>query len=318
MKINLIISYTVISLSLLFNIGCYKGMALNEDRDKLMKAIEDEGPQVDGVEDTLLKGAIEATRNGEHQRAAHLYRQLLLSDETNTPYALGMAEAMRKSGDLDNAEIAYREIMLNEPKLIEAKEGYGLLRLSKGEFDKAGTLLSEVHAKEPKRWQTLNGLAIILIERGSFDDALIYFKEALKYKENNPSILNNIGLAYAINDEPENAMQALSKAIDETSVKSTQRKQIELNLALVLGVYGDMEAAEKILKQHLPPAAVANNLGLYAHLSNNDNLAKSYLNMALSRSPYHYKRAWENLETITKQTGANNAPPNQKTMKVGK
>lgn len=293
-------------------------MALNEDREKLMKAIEEEGPQVDGVEGTLLKSAKEATQNGDNQRAAQLYRQLLLTDETNSFYALSMADAMRKNGDLDNAEIAYREIIKNEPKLLKAKEGYGLLRLAKGEFDKAGTLLSEVHDKDPKRWQTLNGLGIILIERGSIDDALVYFKEALKYSENNPSILNNIGLAYAINDEPENAMQALGKAVDETSVKSVQRRHVELNLALVLGVYGDMETAEKILKQHLPDAAVANNLGMYAYLANDDKLAKSYLNMALSRSPYHYKRAWENLDTITKQTGAKKISPNQKTIKVGK
>jgi Flp pilus assembly protein TadD len=283
--------------------GCFKGMALNEDREKLLKVIAQDGPQVEGVEATLLNNALEATSRGEHQKAAQLYRQLLATNNESTPYALGLADSLRRNGDTDAAEIVYQEIVEKEPKSVEAKEGYGLLRLSKGEFEKAGILLSEAHKKAPKRWQTLNGLGILLVERGTIPDAIAYFKEALKHSKNNPAVLNNIGLTYAIDDQPENALSALGEAIETSPVKSSQRKNIELNLALVMGIYGDMNAAEKILKSHLSEAAVANNLGLYAYLANNEVLAKSYLNTALSRSPYHYKRAWENLDTITKGKG---------------
>jgi Flp pilus assembly protein TadD len=296
--------------------GCIKGMALNEDRDKLLKAIAQDGPQVEGVEATLLSNAVDATKRGEHQKAAQLYRQLLATNNESTPYALGLADSLRRNGDLESAEIVYQEIVEKEPDLLEAKEGYGLLRLAKGEFDKAGTLLSEVHKKDAKRWQTLNGLAILLVERGSPVDAIAYFKEALKQSKHNPSVLNNIGLAYAIDDQPENALSALGEAIEGSPIKSAQRKNIELNLALVMGIYGDMDAAEKILKSHLPEAAVANNLGLYAYLANNEELAKSYLNTALSRSPYHYKRAWENLDAITKGKGGKRGPATPKSIKI--
>jgi Flp pilus assembly protein TadD len=311
-KINIVALIAICMLAT----ACVDGMPLNADRQKLMDALTKEGPQIEGIQGTLIKGAKDATKRGEHQKAAQLYRQLLTMEETSTPYALALADSLRRAGELDKAEMVYEEILQKEPKLIEAKEGFGLLRLSKGEFDKAGILLSEVHKIDPKRWQTLNGLGILLVERGSIDDAISYFKEALKYKENSPSILNNIGLTYAINDEPDNAINAMGKAVEETISGTPQRRATELNLALVLGVYGDMVAAEKILKQHLPDAAIANNLGLYAYLSNDEKLAKSYLNSALSRSPYHYKRAWENLEAITKQSAGD--APKAKSIKLPK
>ncbi len=286
--------------------ACVDGMALNADRKKLMDALSKDGPDIDGIEGTLIKSAKEATEKGEHLRASQFYRQLLSMSETSTPYALALADSLRRGGELDKAEMVYEEILQREPKLLEAKEGLGLLRLAKGEFEKAGKLLSEVQAKQPKRWQTLNGLGILLVERGTPNDAVAYFKEALKYNEDSATILNNIGLTYAINDEPENALQALGQAAEASPSGSAQRKAVELNLALVMGVYGDMQAAEKILREHLPEAGVANNLGLYAYLANDEKLAKSYLNSALSRSPYHYKRAWENLEAITKQSSGDN------------
>ncbi len=286
--------------------ACVDGMALNADRKKLMDALAKDGPDVEGIEGTLIKSAKEASQKGDHLRASQLYRQLLSMEETSTPYALALADSLRRNGELEKAEMVYEEILQKEPKLLEAKEGFGLLRLSKGEFEKAGKLLSEVQAKDSKRWQTLNGLGILLVERGSVDDAIIYFKEALKYQPDSPTILNNMGLTYAINDEPENALQVMGQAVEESPSATPQRKAVELNLALILGVYGDMQAAEKILKEHLPAAGVANNLGLYAYLANDEKLAKSYLNSALSRSPYHYKRAWENLEAITKQSSGDN------------
>ena len=77
-----------------------------------------------------------------------------------------------------------------------------------------------------------------------------------------------------------------------------QRKQIDLNLAMVHGVSGDFDTARDVAGKYLEGPALDNNLGLYAHLAKDDSLAKSYLNMALTQSPTYYERAWENLDVV--------------------
>ena len=50
--------------------SCVDGMPLNADRQKLMDAIAKDGPQIEGIQGTLIKGAKDATKRGEHQKAA--------------------------------------------------------------------------------------------------------------------------------------------------------------------------------------------------------------------------------------------------------
>jgi hypothetical protein len=63
---------------------------------------------------------------------------------------------------------------------------------------------------------------------------------------------------------------------------------------------GNMSAAQRIAEKHLPAGALENNLGFYAHLANDQELAKSYLNMALTGTPVYYERAWKNLDIVAK------------------
>lgn len=260
------------------------------------------GPKVDGVEATLLKNAKRVEASGDYNQALQLYKQLYDMDEENEEYILALGTNLRRIGDVSTAELAYNELLEKDADNLDALEGKGLLKLYQGEFDKAGELLAQVHGKNQSRWRTLNGLAIIFVERGQYKEATAYFKEAIKFSQNNVTVLNNVGLTHAINGDQPRAVAALTQAIELSPPASPTKKNIELNLAMVLGIYGDMEAAEEILMAHLPEASVANNLGLYAYLAKDEVLAKSYLNTALSKTPYHYKRAWENLLTITENS----------------
>ena len=128
-------------------------------------------------------------------------------------------------------------------------------------------------------------------------EAMAYYTEALKHSPDNPAILNNVGLSQAADHNFPRAIEALQQA-ERVSAPDDRRKEIDLNLALVYGVSGDLDTAKQIASKYLEGPALDNNLGLYAHLSKNDALAKTYFNMALSRSPTYYERAWKNLDII--------------------
>ncbi|MBY0356003.1 MAG: tetratricopeptide repeat protein [Rickettsiales bacterium] len=260
------------------------------------------GPKVEGVSETMEKSAQEFMVKGEFERAGHVYRQLLDRETNNVRYLLGFAEAERRAGKFNLAQQTYEALLKVEPNNIEAKEGLGLALLGQNNFADAGRIFTELLKKDPKRWRTLNAMGLLFVERRMYDDALIYFAEALKFSPNNPSVLNNAGLTQAVQRNFPDARTALEKASELTEAGSVLQKQIDLNLAMVYGIAGDMEKAEEIASRHLKGPALYNNLGLYAHLAENDVMAKSYLNMALTESSSYYKRAWDNLSVVDGST----------------
>jgi Flp pilus assembly protein TadD len=59
-----------------------------------------------------------------------------------------------------------------------------------------------------------------------------------------------------------------------------------------------MDMAEDVAKPHLTKPQLYNNLGIYAELNKDKDLAKTYINKALTNTPVYYDRAWENLERL--------------------
>lgn len=258
-------------------------------------------PEVEGFDATLVKSAQAAEEAGDYARAAQAYAQLVDRDGKNIDYLKGFAENSRRSGRNDVALVTYDTILKLDDSNIDALEGKGLALLDVGESQKAGDVLAKVMQQDKTRWKTLNALAILFVMKERHDDAMAYFVEALERSPNNVSVLNNVGLTMAIENKLEDAVEALKKAGRLASEDARLRKKVDLNLAMVYGVKGELDKARKVASKHLSGAALNNNMGFYAHLAKDDVLAKSYLNMALSGAPHYYERAWENLDTIKKQ-----------------
>lgn len=280
-------------------------------------------PDVDTVTSALENSAQDAMKNGEFQRSAQFYQQLLDKDANNGSYMVGLADAVRRAGDIAEAEELYQAALDKDPNNLNAQEGLGLSQMAMGNTVESGKTLAKVLERAPTRWRTLNGLGLLFTTKGLTDDSIEYFKEALVHKPRHPSILNNVGLAYAIDGNYTLAVKQLQTAARYTKPDSFQRRQVELNLALVYGLSGDMKQAEVLASKYLEGAALSNNLGLYAFLADDDTLAKSYLNGALSNSPQFYERAWENLniveESSNKDTSRGSGQPDprkEKSVKI--
>ncbi len=269
---------------------------------------EADAPEVIGVNATMEQNAIAAAEVGDYNRAMQIYEQLIDRDKKNKRYLLAYAESSRKAGNKDAALAAYEALLILSPSNIDAKEGKALALLDKGEFQDAGDLFSEVLKTDRRRWRTLNGLAILFVIQDMHDEAMAYFTEALVQSPNNASVLNNVGLTLAISDKQDDAVAALQKASELVpSTDKHLRRKIEMNLAMVYGAMGDLDNAKAVASKHLHGPALNNNMGFYAHLAKDDALAKSYLNMALTRNPRYYERAWSNLNRIEGQENAADA-----------
>ena len=261
-------------------------------------------PNVKGVGDTMKQSAEESEKKGDYRHANQLYRQLVDKDPENLDYKMHYADTSRRADFFKPAIDTYNEILAKEPENVDALEGKGLAMLGKGDFDGAGDTLGQVIAKDKTRWRALNAMGILFVSKGMYQEAMAYYTEALTHSPNNVRVLNNVGLTLAVKKEIPDAIESLSMA--SSLVPNDQprlKEQVDLNLALVYGIAGDIDQAENIASRHLSGAALDNNLGLYAHLANDDVMAKSYLNMALNSSSRFYNRAWQNLAAIESKGG---------------
>jgi Flp pilus assembly protein TadD len=130
------------------------------------------------------------------------------------------------------------------------------------------------------------------------DEAQDYYKTALEVKPEEPMVLNNYALSYAFQGNYKEAIATMKRAVVRLSKAEDKKRRAELNLSLIYGLAGMMEPAEVLLRKHLPEPLVYNNLGMYAHLANDNDLAQTYLHKAVMESPTFYQKAWETLKVV--------------------
>ena len=263
-------------------------------------------PDAQGPNDMQEEMAKASLSVGDYKRASQFYQQLLGSEnakpEQKLRYKMGYAESLRRAGETGRALELYEQLHKEKPEDIDIQEGRALTMMAAAKTVDAGRAFSAIMEKDPKRWRTLNALGILFVTKNMIPEAMAYYTEALRYSPDNSSVLNNAGLTQAIDHKYSAATETLDQA-SRLSKSSAARKQIDLNLAMVYGVSGDLEMAKQVASKYYEGAALDNNLGLYAHLAKDETLAKTYLNMALSQSPVFYERAWNNLEAVGGDSG---------------
>jgi Flp pilus assembly protein TadD len=111
-------------------------------------------------------------------------------------------------------------------------------------------------ALQPRDWRPVSLLAIALEQSDRDSEALAAHQKALTLAPNNPATLSNLGMYYATHGDPAQAETLLRKAVAAPDAGPRERQ----NLALVLGMEGRMDEAERLERQDLPPETVTNNL----------------------------------------------------------
>lgn len=269
----------------------------SEDRQKLLNEMK--GPDVDSIKGSLLKQVDEAVKLGDLKRAQAMMKQLVDKEPNDTALLLQYADLQRKNGQFDDAIKTFDVILTKDAGSLDAKEGKALALLAKGELTDSGNMFGEVLKVDPKRWRSLNAVGILFAMKNMQNEANSYFQEALKQSNNSVAVMNNIALSKAFNHDFDGAVAMLSEARAKLPEDSPEIRQISLNLALVYGIMGRMDDVQRVSEKYLSEEQLYNNLGFYAILAKDENLAKTYLNMALTQSPKYYERAWENLDMIS-------------------
>lgn len=186
--------------------------------------------------------------------------------------AIHYAQALRATAQRAQAVAVLERATIEHPKDMALLGAYGRALADVGRYEQALDVLGHAHTPDQPDWKILNVQGAVLDQLGRNQEAQRHYATALKIAPNEPSVLSNLGLSYALSGDLKRAEATLRRAAAQPNAGARVRQ----NLGLVIGLQGRFAEAELIVRADLPPAeAEANVSYLKQMLSQNSQFKKS-------------------------------------------
>ncbi len=209
--------------------------------------------------------------DADWRRDIVVYGQQYRADPSNLDVALHYAQALRATGQSAQALAVLQRASINNPHNRLVLGEYGRALAENGDYQQAMDVLSRAHSPDQPDWHILSAQGAVLDQMGQHAEAQRYYLTALKIVPNQPSVLSNLGLSYALSHDLPNAEKVLRQA----AAQHPADPRVQQNLALVVGLEGRFAEAEAIASADLPPDQAAANVAyLRQMLAQPDSLQK--------------------------------------------
>jgi Flp pilus assembly protein TadD len=155
--------------------------------------------------------------------------------------AIAYAQALRATGQRAQAAAVLQQASIRNPRNPAVLGAYGRALADIGQYAQALDVLGKAHTPDQPDWRVLNAQGAVLDQMGNHAEARRYYETALKIAPENPAILSNLGLSYALSKDLVRAEATLRRAVADPRAEPKVRQ----NLALVLSLQGKFEEAER-------------------------------------------------------------------------
>jgi Flp pilus assembly protein TadD len=187
---------------------------------------------------------------------AQVYGEKYHANPSNIDAALHYAQALRATGQRAQAVAILERLSIEHPHDKTVLGAYGRALADAGDYEQALEVLERAHTPDQPDWHILSAQGAVLDQMGRHADAQRYYRTALKIVPDEPTVLSNLGLSYALSKDLRNAETTLRRAAAHRPVDTRVRQ----NLALVIGLQGRFAEAEAIARADLPPDEAAANV----------------------------------------------------------
>jgi Flp pilus assembly protein TadD len=170
--------------------------------------------------------------------------------------AIAYARALRATGMRAQAVAVLQQSSMRNPHEMKLLGEYGRALADAGEYPEALDALTRATTPDNPDWRILNAQGAVLDQMGRHVEAQRHYTSALKIEPNEPSVLSNLGLSYALEKNLKRAEATLRKAVAQPGAAPKVRQ----NLALVVGLQGRFDEAERIARADLPASEAEANV----------------------------------------------------------
>jgi len=217
--------------------------------------------------------------DADWQREIAVYGPQYRANPSDIDIALRYAQALRATGQSAQAAAILEELSMRNPSNKIVLGEYGRALADTGQYEQALSVLDRAHTPDQPDWRILSAQGAVLDQMGRHQEAQRHYLTALKIVPNEPSVLSNLGLSYALSKDLKDAESTLRLAVAQKSADPRVRQ----NLALVVGLEGRFAEAEQIAGADLPPDQAAANVAYLRQM-----LARKDINAPLASRASHF------------------------------
>lgn len=246
--VSLIALLSAVSLSACTNTGMMKGSTDPITTGSTGGGMPNEGPSV--KEMAVTKQAWEADKTSVKKGLAYA-GQLMAFDQDRE--ALQVVSTLADTNPNDMMLASY----------------YGKILIQSGQLADGEKQLRKVVAAGKADWRDYSALGSALDQQGRHEEARKMYQTALAERPNEISVLNNLGMSYALQGDLKTAEATLRKASELPGGGSNP--QVRQNLALVVGLQGNYDEARTIASRDLPPDQAEANIAYLRQMMSQSN-----------------------------------------------
>lgn len=209
-------------------------------------------------ETTASVGSTNTTPPGldESRRSLDTLGERYRQNPNDPDGAIAYAQSLRANGQRAQAVAVLEQASIRNPRNMALLGAYGRALADAGQYQQALSTLERAHTPDNPDWRILNAQGAVLDQMGRHAEAQKHYASALKIMPNEASVLSNLGLSYLLTKNLKNAEATLRRAVAQPNAGPKVRQ----NLALVVGLLGRFDEAEKIASADLPESEAAANV----------------------------------------------------------
>ncbi len=175
---------------------------------------------------------------------------------TNKTIGLQYSKVLRSTGRNEQALAVMQQVVIKHPEDNDVLSAYGKSLAATGNFKKALKVIQRAQRPDRPDWRLHSAQGAILDQLDQSKAARVEYRKALDLVPNEPSVLSNLGMSYVLTGDLRGAETYLRQAIKHPRADSRVRQ----NLALVVGLQGNFEEAEKIARGELQQSEANENI----------------------------------------------------------
>jgi Flp pilus assembly protein TadD len=208
---------------------------------------------------TEVTGSIASTAplgESEWRREAEFASREYEKNTADPAAAVRYARALREIGQRAQAAAVLEQATIANPRNRAVLGAYGRALAEVGNYPQALDILNKAHTPDQPDWKLLSVTGAVLDQMGRHEEARRHYTSALNLRPDEPTVLTNLGLSYALSKDLNRAEETLRRAMARSSADPRTRQ----NLALVVGLRGRFEEAQQIAGADLPAEEAAANV----------------------------------------------------------
>lgn len=191
----------------------------------------------------------------ELERAIEYWGKKNRDNPSDLESGLNYARNLKAAGRRGEALQVLQQMAVFHGQDRKLASEYGRLALELDQVQVAQQVLQGADDPANPDWRVISARGTAMAKQGKYTEAIPFYERALRLASNEPSVLNNLALAYTMSGEPQKAEQLLRRASTDNGPHAAKIRQ---NLALVLGVQGRHDEAKQVASVDSPDTAASN------------------------------------------------------------